>query len=93
MKFRKTINRSLNLNKRRTNFFIVLSFRKKSVFFVVEEAKYLLSEIRMLDVERASEGWRRSVRHGDDFDWSFCESGGTGGQFAGLMVALHPLPH
>lgn len=37
------------------------------------------------------EAWKRSVRHGDDFYWLFIESGGSGGQFARLMVALHPL--
>jgi len=37
-------------------------FEKKS-FSVDEKATYLLSEIRMLDVERVGEGWRRSVRH------------------------------
>jgi len=36
---------------------------------VDEKATYLLLEIRMLNVERVGEGWRCSVRHGDDFDW------------------------
>ena len=39
------------------------------------------------------------MRLGDDFDWleagyrrPFYKSGGSGGQFAGLMDALNPLP-
>ena len=36
------------------------------------------------------------MRPGDDFDWlgghSVNQSGGSGGQFAGLMDGLHPLP-
>ena len=56
-------------------------FGEKKAFGGCSSAKYLLLEIRMLNVEYELR------RLGD------CESGGSWGQFTGLMVALHPLPH
>ena len=38
------------------------------------------------------EAWKRSERRGDGAWRSFSVSGGSGGHFAGLMAALHPLP-
>ena len=45
--------------------------------------------------DRVVETWRGSERRRDGFcgAWrAFCESGGSGGYFAGLMATLHPLP-
>ena len=45
--------------------------------------------------DRVVEAWRRSVRHGDGFDWLGGHSVNYEApevSFSGLMVALHPLP-
>ena len=64
------------------------------------KAKYLFLEIRTLDVDcgvGVAEAWRRSVRHRDDFNClgvliGHSTNQGALDQFAGLMVALQPLP-